>query len=287
MAIKNSDLLAQRLKGVKIDGEEITLEKLTELISDEKEYAIEATEGSFLTDDQINDLKKNVSSGGMRDGVISGAEQAIKAIKKVTGLDYEGKVVTGSDGLVDFEATAKTLVTNFKSKVESEVGKPKEQKVKELEESLQRLRGEYEQVQNEKESALNEFKSKYEGLKKDTFIASNLPKIENYKPQHVIAAFKADGYDLDLSNGEPVVMRNGNVLKDKLEKPVPFNDVITSWAKENNFIAHQGRGGATETGGEGSTKFKDMTEAYRFMRENNINPASEEADKIKAQVEAA
>ena len=143
--IKNIGVLAEKLKGIKVGGEDFTPESFKKAFESDDEIEIGVPEGDFLTDEQITELKSNVVDGSMRDGIISGAEQLSKAIKRTAGLDFDGKMITlDSTSGVNFNATASDIGRELTLKLTSDLKIPQDKKVQELTTSLDHLRGTYE-----------------------------------------------------------------------------------------------------------------------------------------------
>ena len=287
--IKNIEVLAEKLKGIKVGGEDFTPDIFKTAFESDKEVDLVVPEGSFLTDSEIATLKTNVSNGSMRDGVISGAEQAVKAIKKTIGLDFEGKIVKDAGGSVNFEATAKQLSGKLTDKVSDDLKLPQDKKVKELQGSLETLQNTYEKDKIGWDTEKQDWQNKLNGIKIDSLISTYAQGVDGHKPSHLVAAFKTDGYSVQFEEGVPIPVLHDKTMKDKLEKTLVFEDVFNDWKKKNNYVADGGgRGGGNETGGGGSSsKYESMNDVYKHMEKNNITPISEEGIKLLADFKAS
>ncbi len=280
--IKNIAVLADMLKGIKVGGEDFTPDSFKKAFEDDKEIDLTLPKGSFLNDTEIEELKTNVGTGSMRDGVISGSEQTVKAIKKATGLDFEGKIVKNTAGAVDFDATAKLLTGKLTEKVSTDLKLPQDKKVQELTVSLETLRNTFETEKGEWETKDQAHQSKLGVMAKDNFINTHAQGVEGHKPAHLVAAFQADGYSVQFDNGVAIPTLNGAIMKDKMVKPLKFDDVFNDWKIANKYgEASGGRGGGNESGGVGgSKKFETQGDVYKHMKDNDILPHSEAGIKL-------
>ena len=111
------------------------------------------------------------------------------------------------------------------------------------------------------------------GLKKDYFMITHAQGVDGNKPEHIVAAFRADGYSVSFKKYGVVPTLNGNPMKDKQGDPLKFEDVFNDWKKENNFVSE---GGA----GAGSSKFVSINDLYKHMEENNVSPLSMKGEKL-------
>ena len=286
--IKNLNILAEKLKGIKIGDEDFTPEVFTAaLTAEDKEVELKLPEGNFITDAELETYKSKVGNGSMKDGVIAGAEQLSKALKKATGLDFEGKIVRDGTDNVDFDGTAKIVAKHLKDKLAEELKLPSDKKVNELQESLNRLQSTYEQEQQQWKQTDEQWKQKFEGLRVDTAIMSKAQGIKDAQlvlhPKHVVAALRSDGYGLEITEtGEEVLVKNGAHVKDKMENNIKFDDFFTDYLKNNNFVQMpNGRGGANEPGGASNPQgFKTINDVYKYMETNNIDPIKAEGIKL-------
>ena len=117
------------------------------------------------------------------------------------------------------------------------------------------------------------------GLKKDYFMIVYAQGVDGRKPEHLVAAFKTDGYSVSFKKYGAVPTLNDNPMKDKQGEPLKFEDVFNDWLKKNNFVS----GGA----GAGSSKFESMNDLYKHMEKNNISPIDDEGIKLIADFKAS
>lgn len=275
--IKNIDNLADRLKGVTINGEAITPSKLTELISSDEELELTVNKVNLFNDDEVTQLKNN----SYKDGLVFGTEKLVKSFRDVNELDFEGKIKYGADGRVDYESLAKHISEPFESKIKSTNTKPSEE-IKEWESKYNTLKGTYETEQNAWKIEKENLSNKLTDINKNQYLMSSMPDLTGIKKEQAIILFKND-YTIDQKENGFVAKKNGEILKDNIGNPLPIKDVANLWAVDNGWLKNGGRNGDDEPGGSHG-KFKDESEAYAYMRKNNIIPGSEEADKILKQI---
>lgn len=272
--IKNFEILADRLKGVNIGDKEITLDLLKEALSKDESYELVAAQVHIMTDDSLNELKTTVKKSGYEEGKTAGSEMTIKEMKRKSGLDYEGK----SD---------EQFITELTKKIEKDKGVEPNKKISELTESVTNLQN----LMKQKEDEVKDWSSKYSGLEKTTkvneVLLSKVPKnINGVTPKQFATLLQTEGYSIDFTDsGEPFATLHGKPLKDQLEKHLPIDSVLTDYAKTNNWIKAEGRGGNDDQG-TGGTEFKTMNDVFSYMDKNKIDPMSHQGKKLQEEFEA-
>lgn len=265
--IKNKEALADRLKGIKINGEDITLEKLVASFTDDKaEVEVQAEPFHLLNEAQLSELKTTLKKDGYEEGKLAGGEMFARKLKQSFGLngdDYPGK---------DLDSVTKIL----KDKVLADAKIEPEKKVKELSDSLQSLQQTLQSKESEFNSLLTQKDQTIKTIKTEAYLLTAFPKVDGYKPNHILAAFKSDGYGVDFDdNNQPIPVHNGKVLKDQYEKPVELNKVVTEWLTSSGFQQQQtpGRGAGNNYSATGS-QFKTENDLFKHMEQNKIDPTS-------------
>ena len=275
--IKNIDNLADRLKGIKVNGEDVTPSKLTELLSSEQEHELTIDEIHFFNNDELSQLKNN----SYKDGLIFGTEKLVKSFRDVNELDFEGKIKYDGTGRVDYEALAKHISEPLQEKVKKTTTKPTEE-IKEWESKYTTLKTTYETEKKAYDSQITELNSKLGDISKTQFLMSSMPELTGIKKEQAIVLFKND-YIIEQKENGFVAKKNGEIIKDKTGNPLPIKEIANLWAIDNGWLKEAGGGGGNEPGGT-SYKFKTEEEAYSYMRKNNIQPGSDEAEKLLKQV---
>jgi len=257
--IKNLDQLAGMLK--------VETSELENMIKSEEEIEVVIPQGEFINDEQLEGLKKEVSETAYIKGKDVGREVTIKEIKKRKGLDFEGKTVD-------------TLIKYYDGKVLNDASIEPDKKIKELESSLDNLRNQYESDIKTKDNEILSYKSEVKKSKIDNKLMSIIPSnLQGIKQKQAAILFKTDN-SIDLNeNGDLVVMNNGEVLKDKMEKPIPINDVLNEYIIKNNWINSDGRSGGNSTSNY-SSGFKTLNDVMKHMEKNNIDPMSNEGQSL-------
>jgi len=261
--IKNVDQLADRLKGIKIEGKEITFDMLKDAISSESEIELEITHGTFLTDEGLSSLKNDVKKLGYEEARTPIKEMTMKELRDLTGLEFEGY------------KDPKKFVETFKNHVLSEAKIEPNKKIEEYKSSLEKLQSQYEQDISFKDQLIKQKESALKDVYIESKLSSMFPKEILIKPDHAAKLLKMD-YSIDLDeNNNLKFMKNGVEIKDKLEKPIPHEQIINDYVQQNNWIpATDGRGGTD--GGTKTGDFKDINELMKYMEENKIDPTSSE-----------
>lgn len=262
--IKNFDSLADRLKGIKLNGEDVTPENFIEAIKAEDEHEIEVSEATFLTNEQLDDLKVNIKKTGYEEGKTAGSEMFAKDLKKKFGIDdKDGK-------------SADSIYKYANDKILSDAGKDVEPKLKELQSSLESLQSKYETDISAKEGMINQLTGKIKDSQINSTLMQSMPKnISGIKPNQATALFRME-YNLEYDEGDNLlVKKGGEVLKDNLEKPLLYNDVFSDYLKQNNWISTDGRGGENNNG-HSASGFKTIQDVLKHMESNKIDPTSNE-----------
>lgn len=271
--IKNIDSLADRLKGVTINGEEITPSKFTELLSSEEEHELSIGEINILTEDELNQAKSN----SYKEGAVFGTEKLVKSFKKVNDLDFEGKIKYDDKGLIDFDGLASHITNPLNEKVKSQTSKPSEE-LKEWQDKYNTLKSTYETEKGQYENKVNELSSTLKNYSIDNKLGSVIPELTGIKKEHAKMIFKSE-YQIEDKEGMLIAKKGNEIVKDKLGNPLPINDLFNTFAASNNWLKTPGREGNNEPGAS-SSKFKSNDEAIRYIKENNIDLFSEEGKAI-------
>ena len=255
--IENLNELAKFVKG----GADV----LQKAIESEEKVSLEFNEGRFVTDEDLTQMKSTVRNEGKTEGQTIGYDFAMKDLKKDYGLDIEGK-------------DRKMIVEAINAKILAEANKKPDAKIAELTTSLENLRNTY---STEKE-AWNQAESSYKGKLKDISIMSelqkNIPEVKGLSGNQFLTLVKTEfGFDFD-DNGNLFATKNGQQVKDTMEKPIPVKSILTDYATQNGWFSVNGRGGGNESGG--NSEFKTINDVYKHLETNNINPMSPEGEKL-------
>jgi len=259
MAIKNLQELAKFVEG----GADV----LQKAMESKEEVELPLIAGSFVSNEQLDALKSTVREEGKKEWHTIGYDFAMKDLKRDLGLEIEGK-------------DRKVIIDAAKAKIIADAKIEPDKKVKDLSESLTKLQETYQSDLSAKTKEIEGYQNQLKSFKINSDLAAHIPQgLNGIRPQHFATIAKTEyGFDYD-ETGTLVVMQNGKVLKDKLEKPVPPSEVLTDFAKRNNWIGTPGRGGSDDPGTP-TSEFKSEADVYKFLETNKINPMSAEGQKL-------
>lgn len=201
-----------RLKELGIDPDQ-----LIAAVKDAKEVEVTLPDGSFYSDEAIDEMKSNVKKGHE------------EAYPEILGKTLNEKHELGLS-TKDAKNLEKVMEAMHAKGVKSASTEPSK-KIQELEESLNRMRETY-------EKDVNEWKGKYtERVEYDQY-ASVVPENANKfltRDEHVARVKQRVRIG---ENGVAVDATTGAVLKDKMEKPILFKDAVSELYKSNEGWLH-------------------------------------------------
>lgn len=168
----------------------------------------------------VNSLGKLVYDDGKK----ASTEMYVKSWKEKNGADFQGK---GIDDLISFVKSQKADTGDLETTVEQ------------LRKNITIKDQEIETIKSDYESKMFATSLKQEA---SAAIPDNL--IEAIKKDQVLQLFLST-HELKNQDGKTVVMKNGEVMKDKqLLSPLPVDAVMKSFVEDNNWLAvnKKGRG---------------------------------------------
>lgn len=256
--ISNINELAKFVKG----GADV----LQKAIESKEGVSIEFNEGSFVSNEELETLKTTVRAEGKKEGHSIGYDFAVKDFKAEFGLEIEGK-------------DRKVIASEIQKKIINDAKIEPNKKIDELSNSLANLQKQYQTDIAAKDNEVNQYKSKVKETKINSDLMFQMPEgLDIIKPdQFTLLARSSYEFDYDES-GQLVAKKGGNVVKDKLEKPLPVKEILTDFAKANNWLNSSGRGGGNQGGG--SSDFKTVNDVFKHMEQNKIDPTSSEGLKL-------
>ncbi len=247
----------------------MNIETLKEAFTSDEEVEISYKSGTFLDDDALTGLKSAVKSEGYNEGKVAGVEIKAKELKEKFGYEIEGKDI---DKI--FEHHGLKILES--AKVEPN------KKVQDLSKSLETLQNKYEADIGLKDGIITEKENTIKGIKSSNDLMQEIPDglqgLTN--PQFATLAKSKFTFEYNDANIFVAKDKGGNVIKDKLEKPIPVKDVLADYATQNSWFGANGRGGEHTAGKSG---FKTMHDVMRHMEENKIKPDSPEGEKLQKQ----
>lgn len=215
------------------------------------------------TKEEDNELRENIANDKKSKWFNDAFEIQIKNLKKDYDLDFEGK-------------DAKDFVEAFKEKILKDSNVEPNKKIQEMESSLKRLQDqvqEKEQAYADLQNNVNTEKTRYkvQSLIPDLPETLGLNKEEAATLLFSQMEFKEDG-----------VYRNGELLKDNLEKPVSYEDAVKGFVTDRGWNVQQpsGRGGGAKGKGGNSFTISSQDEFEQHIKEKGLHPGSREAQAI-------
>lgn len=283
--IKNLNNLADRLKGIQVNGKDVTAEELKTLITSETEVEISVSKINMLTDTELDTVKTTVANGsnnsGFVEGMKSGTEQLVKAIRNVKGLEFEGKIKYDALGKIDYNLTASHIAEHYDAKVLSDAKIEPEKRIKELETTIQNVQKTYDTEKGIWEGKSKEFDGKIKSLNQDFFLQTNLPQVEGLNKKQLATLIKTEGYNVEFDeNGIAHPVQFGKRIVDKMEKPVPFDTFALNYIEQNGWGTKPvGKGGSDQVP-DSPQSFKTKNEMFAYLEKNKIDIESTKGQNI-------
>jgi hypothetical protein len=252
--IKNIEDLAKFVKG----GAEV----LQKAINEKDEFNLEFVDGRLVTDKEIEDLKETLKKDIRNDETKIQYDFAIKDLKKVFGIEFEGK---------DRNKFAEAVKEKYSTT------KPDE-KYNELQISFTNLQKRYESDLNLKDSEIETYKKNLKNVSIVSELQKNAPEIKGLNVNQFMTLARSEfEFDFDENNGL-IAKKAGQPIKDKMERTIPVKDILTDFAAQNGWFTTEGRGGGNQSGNK--SEFKTINDVWRHMEQNKIDPISPEGVKL-------
>lgn len=216
-------------------------------------------------------------------GIKAGKEIAVKELKELTGLEYDG------EGSKD----PKRFVTEHGKKVLSEANIVESEKIKAKDTVIEGLRTNIVTLTTEKETSVKATKAAQ--LDSDLLSWTIDKKPDNLTNQEWLAIIKLNNEIIE-QDGAMVVRRDGKIVSTTTDlKPIPPKDAVNAFIDERKIgkvptvtPANGGRGGPdsnSPAGGHlGITNMKQFNE---HLKEKGINPTSQQAQTMMTEVTTA
>jgi len=259
--MKRQDFIARLAKDYNAPADK--LEKL--IPQDVEEVEIELPELTVFTAESLEKFKTEYGSTKYNEGKTAGSEMTVKEIKKLAGLEIEGK-------------DPNVVLSEYQKKVLADAKIEPEKKVKEITEKFESLQKTYQTDMAAKDSEIQKFQTLVVEKDINHMIIQQMPALDKLKPAQAAVLFKTE-YEVKKTDTGVEVYKGGQLLKDKLEKPIPLDDVLSSYLKESGFIGADGRGGGNEPGGSGHD-FKTMNDVFNYLKDQKIDYDSPEGEKF-------
>lgn len=206
-----------------------------------------------------------LSTNRFNEGKVAATEILVKDLKKKHGIEIQSKDVN------DFLAS-------YAEKVKGEVSKDPSEREKKLETDLQKLRDLH---KSDTERLTNENTSLKTGLFQERIgneVLGLIPSTVVIPREDVLTLFKSK-YEVAEDNGQRVVKRSGEILKNTLREPLKLAEVVTSFLDESKLVPTGGPSHG-DRGGGGTTSLKSTDDVMKHLAEQGINPMSSEGLKV-------
>lgn len=246
---------SQFLTAIKAEGEQdITLEG----------------EGEFITNEDLETIKVNSGKSNYEDGKKAGEEILIKSVKKLAGVEFEGK-------------TPENLFGALKTKFEADAKVEPNTKIQELEKDKKALQEQLE----EKDGIIKNKESEIDNLFVQSNVKAKLPeKLENGMTRDdLFILYSAKRKFKRNENGlELVDSKTNEVVKDKKLNPLSVEKDIEEFLQPYGKIPEPGRKGGDNPprGNNDVESMKKMSEVHEYFEKNDIPLSQQSALLAKA-----
>lgn len=194
-----------------------------------------------------------------------GVRQWVRDTKEAEGLTFEGK-----DG--------SKLIQHLKEKALNDADKNPDERIKTLTRDLEILRETSTKDIEAKEKAALESDRKYKNLKNASKINELVPNTPKGMSQDdaVFLMKREFSFETD-EDGNEVVMKGDQVIKDKTRNPVSWEQGVKDfWIEKDWIVKADGRGEKPKNTTDPSN-FKKMSDIDSYLEDNKIDPKSQEA----------
>lgn len=279
MAIK-TESLSKLLVKLKIAPDEAAAKELI-TGADQKDVAL--VDGMQVFTKEELDTRDNANKST---SIKAGTEISIKDLKELVGLTYDG------EGSKD----PKKFTEEFRKKVLADANISTDEKIKEHEKTITKLRENLKASDLEK--ADNIQKAKVAQLDYSLLKDTHDLKPDNLEDNEWITILKMNN-ELVEENGGLFVKRGGEIVKDpKLQTPIPAKDALRAYITERklgkDLTAAAAAGAGAGDGGRGAGDSKGttsgitkMSQFNKHLEDNKINALSMEAQTMLTKLSSA
>lgn len=257
------------------DKLQVKAEDLRASLVSDTETKLEFPEGQFFTTDELSTLKTNFGDDKYREGKTAGSEMAIKDLKKLNGLEFEGK-------------DSQSFSDSFKKKIIGENEAKPTAKIQDLTHTIDGLRSNL-----EKEGfKVTELQNKLVSQAFDNKITALIPNDTSISKNDIKTLFRAEHDVLEIDG--QIVVKNGNgIMKDeKTMSPLTLEASLSNFITNKGLITEPQRVGRGVTS-NGVTPAKTVygittqEDFYDYCTENRIDANSMEMVKVLREVQDA
>ena len=240
------------------------VEALTKALQSESDtdFKLDTDNLVIRTKEEDSQYKNNIIEDAKPSIWKEATEIQIKNMKKEIGLDFEGK-------------KPEDFISNFKSKVLEEAEVEPNQKINELNTSLETLRTQL----KAKDSKFSELQQSIETDKRKFKAQTLIPELSNGLNKDEATAL----YFMSHEVKEDGIYVNGEKQKDKMEKALSFEESVSKFVESKGWNAPPkptGRGGGAGSEGASSDLPTTIEEYDEYIKEKGYNPGSQEANAV-------
>ena len=256
----NKKVIEQIAGALKFDVEE-----LTKVLTSEEEVDFKLPENiKIFTNDEFEQIKDNHGKSKYDEGKIASKEMLLKEMSKSIGFETSIK-------------DSEELLKAYKNQILNDASIEPNKKVEELQLSLEKLQN----IVSEKDKAYSElentFKQKETKIKAQSLIPDLHESLGLSKDEAVSLFF------MNHSIKDDGIYKNGQILKDKLEKPLVLEDAISVYVSEkgwNQPLKPTGRGGGSGSSSSSNGNPSSLKEFEEYISQKGLNIGSAEANAL-------
>jgi len=240
-------------------GEVLHISDFDAKLKSDKEETLEVP--VLFTEDE----KKTFGGNRFEEGKKAGSEILVKSLKEKHGLEVDGKSV---DALLS--AYAEKVITD--AKIEPD------KKVAALLTEKKTLQDQINSLSTEKETIAKDLNNKLFQVEIRSEVLSHIPD-NTLIPKSDIADLFLNRHRVAKEDNSVITYKGTEKMQDSVLNPIPLKNVVMQFAE--GYIKKSGMGGGDNGGGGGAVpKFKTASEAYKYLKDHNIEPMGQEGLKL-------
>lgn len=228
-------------------------------IKSDKEETLEVP--AIVTEDD----KVAFGNNRFNEGKKAASEILVKDLKESHKLEFDGKSIDKF-----LQAYSDKVIADAKIEPDKQVSALKTEK-KALQDQIAGLT-------TEKENISRTFGEKLFQVEMRSEVLSHIPE-NTLIPKADIAELFMNRHRVTKEDNSVITYKGNEKLLDKVLNPIPVKDVVLQFAEP--YLKKAGMGGGDNGGSGGAVpKFKTASEAYKYLKDKNIEPLSQEGLKL-------
>lgn len=260
----------------KLQGLGFDVSKLEEAVKAESEMSLDVPT-LFKEQGITEDQKVTFGNNRFEEGKRAMSEIKAKEFKSKFGIEMDGK---------DLDAVVDKVI---EIKVKENSGDP-DKRVETLTKEKETLQSTIHQMQERAQAQEAEFSSKLFNIGVREQIKAIIPSEGMKIGQDDLTTLFLNGHSVTKDeSGRTIVKKGEEVIKDQTTlEPVELKSVVNTFIDQGQYKIKSGMGGG-DLGGSGSSdipKFKSTEEFMTWAKGQNLNPMSQEAQKVLAENKA-